>query len=427
MTAAPAARSRHLEFNALAMMVTTASTSVLGIAFWAAAAHYYTPAEVGRASVVLSTATMLAAFASLNLGNVYARFLPGAGPRSRQFVTAGYGITVVAAVLLGIGFLLVGPTAEMLVTPGEHVLFPVLVVVLTIFLLQDFVLVALRAATWVTVENVAFAVVKLALLAALAGTTVGNGVVVAWGAPAAVAVGVIAPILYFRMLPDRQPLAGATGSLLPGRTELGRFFAAEHATGLAANVVPVLLPLIVLTNLGAEANAYYAVPWMISTALNLLVWNVASSFLVEASHDERATGALIRRALRLSCAVGVGGSVVVVVSASWVLSVLGGAYATEGTTVLRLMAAAAPFTVIITTYTTLARIRRRMAQVVVVQLTSAAIVVSLAFLLVDGLGITGMGVAYLAGEAVVAVFVLVPLVRGYRLVSPAPVVPVGPG
>lgn len=418
MTAGTAATSRHLEFNALAMMVTTASTSVLGIAFWAAAARFYTPAEVGRASATLSTATMLAAFASLNLGNVYARFLPGAGPRSRQFVMAGYGVTVVAAVLLGTGFLLLGPTTQMLVTPSDHVLFPVLVVVLTIFLLQDFVLVALRAAAWVTVENVAFAVVKLALLAFLAGATVSNGVVVAWAAPAAVAVGVIAPILYFRMLPNRQPLAGGTGGQPPGRGELGRFFAAEYATGVAANIVPVLLPLIVLTRLGPEANAYYAVPWMISTALNLLVWNVASSFLVEASHDERATAALIRRALRLSCAVGVGGSVAVIISAPWVLSVLGGAYAAEGTAVLQFMAAAAPFTVIITTYTTLARIRRRMAQVVVVQLATAAIVISLAFLLVDGLGITGMGVAYLAGEALVTAFVLVPLVRGYRHVSP---------
>jgi O-antigen/teichoic acid export membrane protein len=116
--------------------------------------------------------------------------------------------------------------------------------------------------------------------------------------------------------------------------------------------------------------------------------------------------------------VGVGGSVAVIISAPWVLSVLGGAYAAEGTAVLQFMAAAAPFTVIITTYTTLARIRRRMAQVVVVQLATAAIVISLAFLLVDGLGITGMGVAYLAGEALVTAFVLVPLVRGYRHVSP---------
>ena len=56
------------------------------------------------------------------------------------------------------------------------------------------------------------------------------------------------------------------------------------------------MPLIVVSLLGTEANAYYALPWLISEAVTVLLWNISSSYITEASNDVRQGPALMRRA-----------------------------------------------------------------------------------------------------------------------------------
>ena len=68
---------------------------------------------------------------------------------------------------------------------GTRALFVVAVPILAIFALQDSVLTALRLAPWVPVENVSFAVSKLALLPVLALLLGGGGIVLAWVLPGA--------------------------------------------------------------------------------------------------------------------------------------------------------------------------------------------------------------------------------------------------
>jgi O-antigen/teichoic acid export membrane protein len=405
----------QLELNALALMLTTVTTGVVGVVFWTAAARLYPPSEVGRASAILSTATLLGAAANLNLGNVYLRFLPGAGVRSRSFVAKGYLAVIAISVVLGVAFLPSAAAGRLLLNTFDRITFPVLVVALSLFMMQDLLLVALRAARWVAVENITFALVKIGLLLALAGVTHRMGIVLAWGLPAVVAVLAIGLILLGPVLSNRAKAARFESTQLPSVRELSGFVAAESVTGLVTYVVPLLLPLIVVARLGTAANAYLAIPWMIIEALNLLIWNVAGSLIVEAAHDEAQSVALVRRSIKLSALIGGAGVVFLLVAAPTLLRVLGGAYADQGGDLVRIMALALPFTIIVTSYNSLARIRRQMGRVVLMQLSTAALVIGLTFALIGHVGIRGVGIAYLCGEGAVAMLVLAPLLRGLRI------------
>jgi O-antigen/teichoic acid export membrane protein len=265
----------------------------------------------------------------------------------------------------------------------------------------------------VPLKNVLVAVVKIVLLFVLASRLPHQGITVAWLVPAA--VGVVAVIVLLRLpgLRDLDWWRVPPGSL-PRPRVLGGMVIGEYLSSVVGIVVPTALPLLVIWRLGVEANAYFAMPWLISAALNLLIWNIASSLLVEASSAPLQAPALVRRAVRLALLVGGAGAVVEFAAASLILSVLGPDYAAEGTAVLRLFALAMPFNVVLVAWLTLMRIENRMVLLVGQQVICCAAAMVLSALLLPLFGITGAGVGYLIAQAGSGVTVAWPLFRRLR-------------
>ena len=412
---APVKRRRFgpgLEFNALALMASTGITALVGLGFWAIAAQL-PPADVGRASAMISTATMISQLAGSNIGLLFSRVLPAAGPSSRTVVLAGYGAATGISLVLTLGFLVLFSGDELFTSVAERVMFPLLVITFCLFALQDWVLTGIRATGWIPVEQLLFAVAKVVLLIWFAAIAVDNAIVLSWAIPCLATVLIINPILLLRVLPRRPP-APEGAAEMPDRRGLVKIFLGEYATGAVTFVIPLTLPLLVLTQLGPEANAYYYLPWLIAESLGLLIWNVSSSYMVEASHDARQVGALMRRTFRLSYLVGGLGVLVLVPGAPLLLSFLGEDYAAAGTTVMRLMVLSIPFNIIVTMFLNTSRVRNQMGRVIGVQLLSAILIIGLTAALLPTAGIDGAGWGYLVAEAAVAGIVVIPLVRFMR-------------
>ena len=401
-----------LELNAFALMAATGITAVVGLGFWAIAARL-PAAEVGRSSAILSTATMLSQIAASNVGLLFGRVLASSHGRGRRLVLAGYGIATAIALLLGFGFLLFFPHEELFPTTWDKLGFPLLVVLLALSTLQDWVLTGLRRSTWIPLEQLLFALGKMGLLILFASFAFEKGILVAWAIPIIVLQLVIAPILFLRLLP-RIPPPGPGTPPMPDRRGLLTIFLAEYATGAVTVVIPLVLPLLVVARLGTEANAYYALPWLIAESFSVLIWNISSSYVVEASHDRREQWALMRRTFRLSYLIGLVGVPSLYFLAPWLLSILGDTYSDEGTWVLRYAVLAIPFTIITMNFINTSRLRNQMGRVVVLEVFTAALVIGLAVVLMDRMGVGGAGLAFLLAQALTALIVAVPLLRFAR-------------
>ncbi len=99
------------------------------------------------------------------------------------------------------------------------------------------------------------------------------------------------------------------------------------------------------------------------------------------------------------------------IGAPLLLQILGTEYAAEGTDLLRLLALALPFTIFYSMYISVSRVRRTMGRVVVLQVLTAITVVVLAVVLLQPLGVLGVGVAYLGARALGAIIVAYPLTK----------------
>jgi O-antigen/teichoic acid export membrane protein len=298
-------------------------------------------------------------------------------------------------------------------------LFVVAVVFWVVFTIQDSALTGLRATFWVPVENTSFSLIKIGLLPVFAAVAPVSGVFVSWTLPV---IACIIPVSYFlfrKVVPTHVSKSAGRGSL-PHPRVVGSVLAGEYVGSLAFIALTSVPVLLVLAKLGAEQTAYFQTPWLIGTSFDFLLFGIATSLLVESSARPTVAHTLVPRAVRLGCLLLLPGCLLLLAGAPIILAVLGHQYAAQGTGLLRWLALALPFMGVNVLYMTFARMARRIRRIVAVQVSLAVLVLSLTDLLIGHIGIAGAGVAFAAGQALVACSVLPSVVRQYRRAGMAP-------
>lgn len=400
--------------TAVALMSATAFSALFGFLFWVVAARWFPADQVGRASAAVSSMSLLAGLAQLNLISLYARFLPTAGHRSRRLILAGYAASAVASLLLATGFLTLGGAAGLIGDrPVSRLIFTVAVVASAIFFIQDGVLAALHRPAWVPVKNVFAAAGKLALLPVLAEVTLGDGLLLAWMAPMLLSMLAVNWWILTRLAPTRAG-TGTPAAPTPARRELLSFASAEYLNGLLTNAVAFLPPVLVNAVLGPAASAYFYLPWLVGVAGSTLVWNVVTSFVVSASSDGQRGRIHASRAVLLTGAIVGTGAVVPAVAAGPVLGLLGPEYVAQGATALRLIGFSLPFSGVILLYSAFAIMEKRMWRLAAIQSAVTAVFFVGSWWGLHHAGGVAPAAALLATHAVAASVLAPGLLRRYR-------------
>ncbi|GAA0905225.1 hypothetical protein [Pseudonocardia zijingensis] len=400
--------------DGLALVLSSGLTSVIGLIYWVAAARLFPPGVVGVNNTLISTMTLIAVSAQLNLGNALLRFVPVAGRSARRLVLTCYAVGAGAAAAAGGVFALGAgwwaPELQEAVGAAPLVLFFVLSTpVWTVFVVQDYVLTAVRRATVVPLENLVFSLLKIGLLAVGALLAFGVAIAVSWMVATALVVLAITAYL-LRVLPAGGPQAASP----VGPRAVARFASADWTGGLFTNAVEFGLPLLVLVTLGAEQAATFGVAWAIAYGLYLVSHGMGQSLVAHVAADPAALDAARRGTVTRSLALIGPAALVVVPGAGPILSIFGPHYAATGTALLALAALAAVPNAVITAALFGARVQQRRAVLVGVPAVVAVLVIPPALVLMPLLGLAGVGVALVAGQSLVAAAILV----GYGLSRP---------
>jgi O-antigen/teichoic acid export membrane protein len=106
-----------------------------------------------------------------------------------------------------------------------------------------------------------------------------------------------------------------------------------------------------------------------------------------------------------------------------VLSLFGEAYAENSSTLLRLLALGVVAKAVTTLYFSLARVERKVGRIATIEAVRLVLLLGSAWWLMGELGLTGIGIAYLATQFVVAAVLVPAIVRVTR--DPVPSSPSG--
>jgi O-antigen/teichoic acid export membrane protein len=411
----------NLNVNTISLILSNGVTCLLGLVFWGFAARVFPANFVGVAAALINSALMLSTLSILSIDRIYERFLPVAGHRAKEFLTRGFLVVALVSMAGGIGLVVFGPRHALFTSVWVMAAYPVFVMVIALFILQDKVVAGLGVARWAAAKNVVHAVSKLivlvviALLAsagALAGTAAAStAIVLAWGATAA-AIATYVFVLIYRRCRDHPRFALTPN--LPPWSELWSFFGSSFGITAMLATGALVVPLIVVAQAGAAANAYFQIAWQFVGALYLTVHLVVSPYVAEVATHPDKVAALSWRTVRMLAAVAVAGSAGLLLVAPFMLSLIGPEYRAGSEDLLHLAAVFVPLSVVGAAYEGFARAQRKLRLQLTMTFVATVIVIGGSLVATRHLGATGVGWAYLAAESVTAIVLIGPVVNWLR-------------
>ena len=399
--------------NAIALMISSGGSAAIGIVFWFAAARLYSPTVLGRTTAQLAAIVLLSALAQLSFGSIFERFLPIAGESTKPFVQRAYIVSALFGLFFGVSYLALGFANSFLPRGvGWKAFFLVAVDLWTIFSLQDSVLIGLRSSKWVAVENISYGAVKLALLPLALYLSTTQGILLASIVPLVPAIAAISWFLFRHRIP-RHAMSSVLTQALPSTRNLVTLALAQYASILSSVFLPATVTLIVIERLGPVANAYYYLPSMIALSLGMFTWNIVRSFLVEATSEPSELRRHANSTIRALAGVLVPGVALGYIFAPTYLRLFGDAYATQGTSLMRMLLISLFGSTVMVFYSAFAWYDQKVWWMTARNVANSLLYLAMVYVLIGHLGINAIGVASLVSSGVTVVVFLPITVRRY--------------
>jgi len=410
--------SDPLSRGGLALLVNTGLTGVLGFVYWIIAARLFSTYTVGATGALISATTLFASIGQLNLSNMLMRFLPNAGGKSRRLVLSTYAYAAITPASLALMSLIAirlfaAPNSRLRLDTVESAALVLAAAATAIFAIEDSVLVGLRRAVWVPVENGAFGIAKIFVLFAVAPVGTAFALYSAWMIPLTLTIPVISIVIFGRFLPPafktrrRARLGRAT------RSSIVRFTVGDATGNLFTQIWTYLLPVLIAASLGASINALFFTSFLFSTAIDQVASSYASPLVVEGAHSPEEIAALIGAALRHIFAIILPAVAVLIIMCPWLLRAFGAKYVNAVPLMCLLLTACIPKAVA-TVYYAYCRICRTTHRSAMVQAYVCIATLSATMLLGRCMGLIGVGLAIVSVQSSVGAISWLALRRGLR-------------
>ncbi|MDD5192297.1 MAG: archaeosortase/exosortase family protein [Candidatus Nanoarchaeia archaeon] len=388
--------------NSLYLMLSTFIMSVFGFVFWMINARLFTTEQVGLATTIISAASLITSIAGLGLGAGLIRYLPGSERKNEKINTCFTLIALFTIVVSVIFLLVIDFTSPKLHFIKENMLlafiFIIFLVISSLGGLIDSIFIAYRNTKFVLLENSIYSVLKLVfpfLLVSLGAYGIFGSYMLAITSGAIVSFFV----LIYRF--NYKPKFAFYDSIIK---KIGKYSFGNYLAGIISALPTLILPLIILNNIGAETSAYYYMAMTIASALFIIPNATSNSLFAEGSYDEKNLKHNIWKAIKLIALFMIPAIIITIFFGKYVLLLFGKQYSSEGYMFLNIMAINGIFVAINAVIASIIKIRKQIPALITRSTLSAILILGLSLLFMkQGYGLLGIGYAYLIGQIITAI------------------------
>lgn len=358
--------------------------SVFGFLFWTLAARMYTIDEIGIATALISSISLIMAFSSLGLETTIIRFMPS-HDHSRTFNTCLWlttGMAVVAGIVYLAAIDLISPELTFIRDYAPLFLFFVLAYVIA--LTSGYAFLSLRRADLKLILNL---VVGGRLPLLLPFVFLGSfGILAAFGSAYIVAA-VLALVLirrYVRLALDID---------VRFIRKTFSFSAQNYVAKLFQNFPILVMPILIVNLLGSEDAALYYVAFAIGSLLLIIPDAMSTSFFVEGSHGIDLRKGVVRN-LELTYAILIPAVLFIVLFGDLLLGLFGKDY-TNALDLLRIFAVSSLFVTLYNLFIPLQNIRLQVRGIALMNFVRLVLLLGLSYVFLTQFGVIGVGYAWI--------------------------------
>jgi O-antigen/teichoic acid export membrane protein len=393
--------------NSLFLMANTVVTAGLGFFFWMVVARFYTEAEVGWGSAIISAISLLAMLSVPGFSSALVRFLPKA-QKPQEMINSCFTISGIIAVVLAIIFVAgLDIWSPALVFIKNNMIFAaafvIFVLVQALAGMTGSIFIARRRADFTLTRSTIFSLIKIPLPILLVLFFHAFGIAASWGIADAVAL--VAALFFFvpRVQPNYRPMPRVNLGIIGS---MWRYSGGSYVGHLFDSAPHLIMPILVVNLLGAGQNAYFYITWIIATLLFSIPRAVAQSLFAEGAHFEEDLWGNVTRSLKFVFIVLVPAVVLVLLVGKWLLLLFGEGYSTSGLLLLRILSVSSLFIGVVRVYTATLRVEDRIRELMLIYGFRAVATLVGSYFIVAQTGLVGIGYIWLAVHCVIGLYAI---------------------
>jgi O-antigen/teichoic acid export membrane protein len=409
------AHNRAVLLNAGSMMSTVVVTALLGAAFWLIAARQFPTDAVGVGSAAVAAMTLLGYLATVGLGTLLMGELPRRDNHHRGLLNAALIVSGSLGLVLGVCFAYAAPLLSADLEPLSETWLAALVFAIGVGMtalaaVLDQALIGLLRGALQLNRNVVFSVTKLialVLVAYLLSQPGGTWIYATW--TAGIVVSLVVLLRFYRER-EEDGLRPRLALLSEMRGEA----ATHHVYNLAIRAPDLVLPLIVVSLLSADANANFYIAWMIASFAFMVPVSLSSVLFAVGSGDATGLHERYRLSVALSAGLGLAANLVLLVAGGPILSIFGTSYEQGALGALHVLALGVFPETIKAHFLSITRVERRIAATI--PLVIGGTVLELAGAIAGGIAgsLTLIAAGWLAAVCIEAIVMSPTVIRFLR-------------
>lgn len=375
--------------NSFFIMASSFIAAGFGFFFWMIAARFYSQADVGIATALMSSMGLLILISRLGLDQAVIRFFP---QRDKNRVL-GTAVIVPTAVALVAGVIFIA---------AVDVITPELVIVRSVAPLYLGFLGA-YSITWVF--EGAFNAIRKSEYYFLLNLLYGSRIIFlfplvflgAMGIFSSFGLSFVLGLVVALILMKRCSIHPALSIDRTFLRESWQFSTGAYIAGMLMAAPNMIIPIMVLNVLGAESTANYYITYAIVSVLFMIPYAFTTSLFVEGSHGGEMKKSVLRTlatmfALLIPAIIGLS------LFGEPILNLIGKDYV-EGIRLLRVLALSAIFVSICQTFISIAKVRDDIRSLIIVSGFVSVSLLALGYTMMHKFGLIGMGYAWFATYA----------------------------
>lgn len=397
----------NLSRNAIYLMLDTLLNSILGFIFWAIAARFYGPGDIGLAVVLISSAGLIVSISRLGIDASIMRFLSTENDRVSFINTCFTVATILAFVsslifLLGLDFW----SPKLLYIKSSIlsiIIFIMFVIISGSLLLLYNIYVSLRKSNFCLLQNFIAGLIKIPLPILFVPFFPSLGIFYSWF----ISILCVFLIFNFFFMKKLIPSFFLTPMLNKNTiVKIFRFSMANYVAGLANSASSLLLPIIILHFCPPEENAYYFFAFSIASILFIVPGSFSTSLYAEGAYKQDQYFLRLRKVIKQTYFVLFPSAALAIIFSGHILSLLGKNYSQNGYLVLSILALSSLFMPINSFYNTTLRIEYRLVELQLITVTITLLILLISVLLLPIMGILGVALAWLISCSINSVYVI---------------------
>lgn len=378
------------------------SLSFFGFIFWSLAAKLYTPHNIGLASSLISISLIILNLANLGLSTGLIRFLPNS-KKQIDLVNSAISIIFISSIILSLVFFLFinlfsSELSLILKNPTYMIVFILLNLFWGLSNLLDTLFLSLKSPKTMLTKNLLYSLIKFPLLI----------MVIRWSSLGIIFSLTLAFLLttffyYIYVLP--KLLSNYKFRFILDFSELKTiisFALLNHLANLVGSLHTSLLPLMILSTLGAQYSGFYYIAYNIAGLLFFISSSYATIFFIEGSYDANKALIFYGKSIKRSFILTLLGTGATLLLGSTILSFFGKDYTINSLSLLKYLALSSFPISFINLSISLLRVKFLMKEVLILSLATSLLTLLLTFIFSKHYGLTGIGIAWLTAHSLVA-------------------------